>query len=131
MERALKDADLIITKAMPAAAATANSASIDLEQTPPNELPVEVLIEVPALPALEDGKDATITFQDSADDSSFAAVDQIAAITLTGAGGAGASATSMRFRLPSDIRRYIRFSAAVEAAGGDNTAVDVTMSLIF
>jgi hypothetical protein len=128
---ALKDALLIRTLALPAAGVNATSESIDLGQVPPNEFRFEVEMELPALPSLADTKKATITLEDSADGTTFAAIPSLAALEVTGAGGAGAVAVNRRVRLPVDVRRYLRAKAAVEAAGGNNTAKSLTLALVF
>ena len=86
MIRSIKDADLIVTKALPAAGASNNSDTITLGTEPPEELQVE--LSVPALPSLADTKTATFTFQDSADNPSFAAIPELATLVMTGSGGA-------------------------------------------
>ena len=83
--------------------------------------------------ALETQKDLelTITLEDSADGAVFAPIPAIAAMEVTGAGGAGAAAATRRLRLPPDVRRYLRAKAAVEAGGGNNTAKSLTLVLVF
>jgi hypothetical protein len=131
MPRALNDAELIKSKALPAAAASASTNSIDLGQLTQEETYFEVLLTVPATPALVDTKTITFTFEDSANDSSFAAITGLSTLVTTGAGGAGAAATSRRVRLPATARRYIRATAAVETGGGSNIAVSFTLALVF
>jgi len=127
----LKDAELIRTVALPAAGASASTASIDLSATTQTESHFEVEVAVPALPNLAEDKTATVTLEDSADDASFAAVAGLAPLEVTGGTGGGASAASLRVRLPNSARRHLRATADVEAAGGDNTAASVTLALIF
>ncbi len=114
------------------AAAANYSNSIDLGQTTlgPAADHIEVEISIPATPALVDDKTITLTLKDSADDSTFAAIPSIATLVQTGAGGAGASAASRRFKLPPSCRRYIRLDAAVLTGGGDNTAVSTTLKVL-
>lgn len=130
--RRLKDANLTTTKALPAAAANNDATAIDLGSVTLGAAAeaVEVLISVPALPALVDAKTVTITLQDSADNSSFTAITGLSTLVITGAGGVGASATTRRVKLPSTCRRYLRFNSAVLTAGGDNTGVSVTMQVL-
>lgn len=130
--RTIRDAQLKTTKAMPAAAANNNHDGIDLGAVTPGVTGegVEVLLTVPALPALADTKIATFTFQDSADNATFAAIPELATLTRTGAGGVGSAATTRCVRLPSTARRYIRVNQAVEAAGGDSTAVSTTVEVL-
>lgn len=130
--RNLRDADFTTTKALPAAAANNNTASFDLGQKTAGELEqIECEIAIPALPALVEAKTVTIKLQDSADDSSFADTDPLISTVVTGAVGNGAAAKTVRFRLPPAVRRYIRLNQAVLTAGGDNTGVSTTFSLLF
>ena len=125
----ISDINMERTKALPAAGAAAVSDSVDLyaDEVGPVGANLEVHLELPALASLVDDKTCTITFQDSADDSTFAAVAGAPTLTLTGAGGAGAAADKVRFYLPPATRQYVRFSVAVAASGGDNTAASATM----
>lgn len=130
--RTITDASLKVTTALPAAAANADSTSIDLgsvEIFPTNEF-IDVKLSVPALPSLVDDKTVTFTFQDSADDSTFAAISELATLVVTGAGGAGAAATSTVVKLPGNTKRYINVNAAVLTAGGDNTGVSYTLEVL-
>jgi len=131
--RLLTDAQLSVSKAHPAAGANNSTAGINLGQTtifPVNEK-FEAVLSVPALPSLVDAKTVIYTFQDSADGITFAAIPELATLTLTGAGGVGAAAATRTVRLPSSCRQYINVNAAVLAAGGDNTAVSYTLALKF
>lgn len=129
--RSIKDAALIVTKALPAAAANNDSASIDLQKVDATFERIELEISVPALPALVEAKTVTITIQDSADNTTFAAIAELATLVITGGTGNGAAAASRVVRLPSTTRRYVRFNSAVLTAGGDNTAKSVTAALLF
>lgn len=132
MPRAIRDELLKVTTALPAAAANADSDSIDLEQAsafPVNE-GVDVEIVLPATPDLTDGDTITITLQDSADDNTFASIEELATLVVTGAGGTGGPAATRVVRLPSSTKRYINANAAVLTGGGDNTDVSYTLSLL-
>jgi hypothetical protein len=129
--RNLKDAELIRTLALPAAGADTATAGIDLGQVPPNEFRFEIELVLPALPSLADTKKVTVTLEDSADGSVFAAVVGLATLEVTGAGGAGAAAVTRRVRPPAHLRRYLRAKAAVEAAGGNSTDKTLTLALVF
>ena len=129
--RTIQDFDLTVTTALPAAAANADSASIDLEAIGPAALEsVELEISLPATPDLTDDDTITLTIQDSADDSTFASVEELATLVVTGAGGEGAAAASRKVRLPSSTKRYINVNAAVLTGGGDNTDVSFTWKLL-
>lgn len=123
-----KHAAVAAAIAMPAAAATAVTASHDLSVNPVNGIQLQVVI--PALPALVDTKVATFTVQDSADDVTFATMVGVPAITRTGAGGAGSAALTTNIVLPPTVRRYVRLSITVESGGGSNIAVTSTLNLL-
>ena len=127
----LKDSQLVRSKTLPAAGASASTTSIDLLATTQAEPHFEVEVAVPALPNLAADKSVTITLEDSVDASAFAAISGLAPLKVTGAVGGGGSAASQRVRLPSAARRYLRATAAVEAAGGNNTAISFSLGLIF
>jgi hypothetical protein len=128
----IRDTNLVKTKALPAAAATNYSDSIDLADKLPGiqHEAKQIEVAIPALPSLADAKTYTATLQDSADDSTFVDVAPLASIILTGASGAGAAAKTQLFPLPKDLRRYIRVKSVVQSAGGDNTAKSVTLSIV-
>jgi hypothetical protein len=129
--RNLSDAGLTVTKAMPAAAANHNTPTLDLGQVTGGDVEAAVIeIAVPALPSLVDAKTVTITIQDSANDSSYAAIDPLISTVITGAGGVGAAAKTIRFRLPPVCRRYVQANIAVLTGGGDNTAVSLAMRVL-
>jgi len=119
-------------KSLPAAAGTADTASMDLNATGPLILRrTEFQLGVPALAvlALPNGETATYTLQDSADDTAFVAVQVLTEATQTGAGGAGAAAKTIRFSVPSDIRRYIRVRVTTSGGSGDCSASDMTLTI--
>lgn len=128
MDRQLKDKLLQVTKALPAAAANADSDSIDLGEGVKDHLELELYC--PATPALVDDKTITFTFQDSADDTTFATIEELATKVTTGAASAGAAAFTHRVRLPRTVNRYINVNASVLTAGGDNTGVSYTLSVV-
>ena len=128
-----RDAALTATKACPAAGANHNTATIDLKSTTAGAFAdsVEVEIVIPALPSLAEGKTLTVKLQDSADDSSYADIPELASLVVTGAASAAGSAAATRIvRLPSSAKRYLQANLAVAASGGDNTAKSVTVSLL-
>ncbi len=126
-----RDAELTKSKALPAAAGTAYTDSIDLVANDATTDHFEVELALPALPSLADTKNCTITLQDSADNSSFAAVTGLSTFVVTGvATNQGSAAATRTVRLPSTARRYVRAMAVVDSAGGDNTAKSVTLSIL-
>jgi hypothetical protein len=133
MSRAIQDLTFTTSKALPAANANNDTSSFNLVQVAPGvELEnVELMISVPALPALVEAKTLTISIQDSADDSSYATIAGLATLVITGGVGGGAAAATRYVRLPRGTRRYLRFNQAVMNGGGDNTGVSVTYKLLF
>lgn len=131
--RTRRDADLKVTKALPAAAASNNTDTIDLKAVTPGVVGerIEVELALPALPNLVDAKTVTVTLKDSADDSTYAAIAELATFVVTGAGGVGSAAATRTVRLPSSTRRYIRAYVDVLTAGGSNVASSLTMSVLF
>lgn len=132
MSTLIRDTNLLVSKALPAAAATNYSDAIDLgDQAPGLKLKSwQIEVAIPALPSLVDAKTYTGTLQDSADNATFADVVVLAPIVLTGAGGAGAAAKTQLYPLPKDIRRYLRLKNVVLTAGGDNTAKSAQLSMV-
>lgn len=128
MNRILKDIELTKVKALPAAAASASSDAIELGLGIPEGIQAQLL--APAVPALVDAKTIIYTFEDSADGAAFAAIPELATLTQLGAGGVGAAAASRTVYLPPSVRKYVRVTAAVLAAGGDNTAASFTFQLL-
>jgi hypothetical protein len=129
MNRILQDIELIKTKALPAAGASASTDSIEIGSTCLEN--VQVKVSVVALPSLADAKKNTVTIEDSADNITFAAVPELATLVQTGAGGVGAAAASMTVYLPPSARKYVRATDSVDALGGDNTAKTMTLQFLF
>ncbi len=132
-QRNLKDANLHVEKYLPAAAATNYSDSIDLGSTSPGQSVEsnEFRVTVPALANHTDNtKTILITLQDSANDSSFADVAPLHQVQEVGVATTGSAAATYRLRLPSTIRRYVRFSQVVPSGAGDNTAGLVEYDLL-
>ena len=130
-ERRIRDKALEVVTALPAADASADSDSLDLGAAGVASLErAELEISIPALASLANDKDVTVTVQDSADNSSFAAVNELSTVVVTGGGGTGSDAATQKVRLPSTTRRYVRLNLAVEAAGGDNTGDIVTHRIL-
>lgn len=129
----IRDTNLRKAKALPAANSTNYTDAIDLISSSPgiNARGYQYEIDVPALPALVDTKKATFTIQDSADGVNFTNVDTLAPLVLTGASGAGAAAVKKLYKLPENIRRYVRHSNNIENGGGDNTAKLVAASIVW
>lgn len=135
--RAVIDANYVKTIALPSAAGSVYSASLDLGDgvsgvpyATTETINVQVL--APALADAVIGNAETIAYalQDSADNSSFAAIAALATQTQTGA-GAGVAATTYTFKLPPNTRRYIRLAATTGASTGDASGSSATLRLAF
>lgn len=132
----LVNIDLTLTKSklFPAAGASNTSDVIDLGCENPGrtaEGRFELFLQVPATPNLANTKKITITIEDSADNATFAPAIDLPAVVITGVGVAGGPAVDRNFTPPHTLRRYIRFTQAVEAVGGDNTALSGTVGCVF
>ena len=127
-----RDAALTTTKACPAAGANHNTATLDLKSTTAGAFAdsVEVEIVIPALPALVADKTLAVKLQDSADDSTYADIPELAAVVVTGVSTNGSAAATRTVRLPSTTKRYLQANLAVATYGGNNTDKSVTVSLL-
>lgn len=135
MALAVKDAELIITKALPNGATSVTSDPIDLMLSSRGDLAaqVEFKISAPALATGDLGDAATMKYDiltSASSDMSSPTTVVTAAITQTGAGGAGASATTYTFRLPVDSQRYVAIKATNSAAG-DASDKSLTFEAMF
>jgi hypothetical protein len=133
----MKDALLKVTRALPAAAgATVNSTGIDLQEGTRGDFlaDCEVLVSAPALTTTMAPDTRTMTYNIQHDtDSAFGTAVTIASglIVQTGAGGVGAAATTARFRLPTNVKQFIRLQIVSGASTTDSSAVSATMELLF
>lgn len=119
------------TSTVAIAQAGATTASFDLEQIVGGDIE-EVVFELaaPAAAGISDTKVVTYALHDSADGSSFAAVDPGISTTQTASGGAGIAAKTVRFRLPANTRRYVRISQTMTATAGTVTG-NMVAKLLF
>lgn len=130
----MRDALLKVTRALPNGAANVTSTSIDLGQGSNGEFVTltEFLLSAPAMATgvMGDGKTMKydILMSDSSDLSGPTTLIA-AAITQTGAGGAGCAATDYRFRLPSNVKRYLGVKVT-GSASGDATGSSCTLEAL-
>lgn len=126
----MKDQNQLISTAFPAANANANCTAIDLKMALAGGFgnAARLCLRVPALANLVSAKVITFSFEDSADNSSFSAVETIKNVTVTG-GASGGAADHWEIPFPQSIRRYVRVNCAVENGGGDNTASSYTLGV--
>jgi hypothetical protein len=127
--RNLKDKDKEVTATL--AQAGVNSPSIDLEQIEGGDIEQIVgQLVVPVTAGITDAKVLTFKLEDSADNSTFAAIDPLISTTATGAGGNGTPALDTRFRFPPVTRRYVRIAQTATSSSGTFTN-DLTFRLLF
>lgn len=129
----LRDKSLILTAALPNGAAATTTNAIDLESGPASDFlaNVEFELSVPALTTgqLADTQTITYTVETSAT-SDFGSTTLLMSLqTVTGAGGAGASALTRRFKLPTNVQRYVRIKATKAGASNASTA-SMTFALL-
>jgi hypothetical protein len=134
--RNLEDALLTQEKALPNGAASTYSDPIDLGASSARasfEADTELVIRAPELATakLPDGQ--TITYDvEQAEDEAFTVpatlFDNV--IVQTGAGAAGAAASEVRRRLPSDVKQYVRLKATKTGAA-DASAAAASIRLVF
>ncbi len=130
----VRDGALVISTTLPAAGASNYPPkSLDLGCVEPGPIvrDFDVLIEIDALPNLVATKNASVTLKDSDDGINFAPIAALAPIVVSGANGNGATPAPVRVSLPTTVRRYLGFGNVVDAGAGDNTAANVTVSLVF
>lgn len=126
--------------AMPSAASTTvDGTMIDLGSVA-NEVLAEGLEVHLSFPALSttiapDTRTFIFSIEDSADNSSWAALSPVASKTYTGAGGAGVSAVAatapFQFKLTPNVRRYIRVKCVSGASTTDASALSYTVRLAY
>jgi hypothetical protein len=124
----------IRTFALPAAGASVNSASIDLDAIGVSRLQIPLQVRVPKTPSLPAGESIVVKFQDSADNASFADVSlamanqKPATLTIQGSSKGGV-ADELNVSHALQARRYVRAVATASASAGDNTAVIATLEI--
>lgn len=129
----LHDIQSTKTAALPAAAAAALTAAIDLGdvQVGPVGSNVEVNLSVEATPSLVDDKTITMDlYHCDTLGGAYAVVPCTGNMVVTGAGGAGGVATLFRFYMPPGTKRFIKGRAAVLTGGGSNIAKNFTLALV-
>jgi hypothetical protein len=100
----------------------ANTASFDLEQAVGGDIERVVFeLAAPLAAGITDAKVVTYALQDSADGTTFLAVDPAISTTQTAAGGAGIAAKTVRFRVPANTRRYVRIAQTMTSSAGTVT----------
>jgi hypothetical protein len=124
--RNLTDSNYTTTKALHTTEAL--SSSFDLEQATGGDIEAITVQVISPASAATTGKICTYTLEDSADNSTFAAVDPAVTTTITAAASALAAKT-VRFRLPPNVRRYVRIAQTGDTLG--SVSGSYTFQLLF
>lgn len=144
MPRSIADYSLKVSKAFPAANANNNSDGIDTGTLGSAAEAVNIRVQLPAAAALVATETAIVHLEDSADNSTFADIARLGAITVTGKTGNGVPDASVAgsfevdadgnvnidFPVPHDCRRYVRANVALSASAGDLTALSYTVGIV-
>lgn len=131
------DALLKVTRALPAAASsTVNSTGINLEEGTRGDLlaDCELLLTYPALSTtiLPDTRTMTYTIQHDTD-AAFGTATSLTGgsnVLQTGAGGVGAAGGTLRVRLPTNVKQYIRLQITSGASTTDASATSATLQVL-
>lgn len=126
--------DVLMTKtvALPAAAATATTAALDLEGSGGAHLAGKAYfeLEVPATASLVSTKKITVALTECATlGGSYTAAVGYGNTVITG-GGSGGAATKFKLAIHPGTLRYVKGTFSVESGGGDNTAVTATFAVV-
>lgn len=118
--------------AMGAASASTTSTAIDLGADTYKGENYEFELSIPALATgvIPDASVVSLILEASTT-SNFAAIVDTITETVTGAGGVGISATTARFRIPSNCPRYVRFKTARGSGGTTAAAFNATGTVRF
>jgi hypothetical protein len=132
MARNIQDLALTITRALPTADGTVTSTDFDLGAVSP-DVTAEVFELVLAIPALSStllpsADTLTITVQSGAAVTPTTATNQSKVITGT---GSTIAAQELRFRLPSNVGRYVNVKYVAAGGTGDMSGATVTQTLRF
>lgn len=123
--RLVEDANFVKSASLQTAVVTAG---LDFVQALPYPTTEQVILQAnlgATTTTLANGITASIAWQDSADNSSFAAISQLAGFSVKGA--STLAATSQQVLLPPNVRRYVRL-AATFADSGSNATTNYTGS---
>ena len=131
-ERRITDATLTKDVTLPSGATVKNTAGVDLGKTLPFPITESFHVKLTTTtPTGANNKNITVKLQDSADNTTFANISALGALTVTDNNGAGYPAGSLTVSLPASTRRYIRGSATGEANGGNAADGTLTVTLLF
>jgi hypothetical protein len=117
--------------ALPAASASTNSTSINIDGGIKTEnMEFEISIPALAVGVIPDASVVSLILETSTT-SNFAAIVATQTQTVTGAGGVGIPATSVRFRVQSNCPSFVRFKVTRGAGGTTASAFNGTGTVRF
>ena len=134
--RQLRDAALLVTKALPASASsTVTTDPIDTGvRTARGIQPdgLEVVLTIPALSTTIAPDTRTVTLIiESSDASNFGSYETLRTVVVTGAGGVGVpTPTELRVTVPLDGKRYFRGKITFGASTTDGSALSAELALV-
>ncbi len=130
----MKDAKFSLSRTLPNAAASNQTATLDLNVEVPYDTKFRKAFLVVTVPALADHTDTsktnTITLQDSADNSAFADTSPAIVCKVVGVASTGSAAKTFQVPLPPGVRRYVQFTQTVPSGGGTGSNAAVTYDLV-
>lgn len=126
------DALLSATTALPTQGNIVIQAAIDLGPTNPSLAGTvsDLIINAPDGATLNTGQTLTFNVQDSADNVTFANVNTLPSYVVTGASNVVPAGSSRTFRLPPNIRRYMRVSCTASATAGTSASASFTHQIL-
>ncbi len=129
LSRNIKDATFVVTRALPTADGTVTSSDIDLGADVHKPETVELEIIVPALNAtqLPNADTLTITVQAGAAATPTTSLFVLPVIT----GSSGYAGGTFRYRLPSNVARYLNVKFVAAGGTGDISGSSATVQLLF
>lgn len=128
----LADSQLVVSGALPNGATSTTTPGIDLCNMGDFQASCELLISAPELSGTELPNGATMTYAvEDATAANFSDVVTLFGNVLqqTGSGGLGAAQRTVRVRLPTTVRRYIRVRAT-NSGTGNASAKSMSASLL-
>lgn len=129
--RNIQDKDLTKTRALTASDGTVTSTDFDLSAAPYKGENVELEITVPALTATELPNADTITMTVQSGTAATPTGLLFVLPVITGAGGVGYAGGVFRYRLPSNVARYVNVKFVTAGTSGDMSGKNALVKLLF
>jgi putative AlgH/UPF0301 family transcriptional regulator len=126
--RSLKDDNLKVTKALPAAAANNTSDPIYIGGLGPHREGLKLRVSWPANTVLVANKKLTLTLYSAATTTLAAEADPAQTFVITG--DTGFAKGYVDFELGQGVLAYVGWNQAVETGGGDNTGTSFTGEIV-